>query len=258
MNCHGVDPLLDLCLLCMTRDISRYESDVGPLPPNLKDKIIKLLSLQGHITDSNISQVLHPSVRKLDLRDCDVSDSALRVISRCKQLKKINLGSCKGEERTSITSEGIQTLAVSCSDLLEVSLKRCCNLSDAGVLALALNCPLLQIVNLGGCSAITDQSLRALGRHCARLHSVDFSATRVTDDGVLALVSGRCSQTLKEIHMDRCVMLTDEAVEAVLTCCPHVYILLFHGCPLVTDRSREALEQLVGPNQIKQVTWTVY
>uniref|UniRef100_A0A8C5MUG8 Protein AMN1 homolog n=2 Tax=Leptobrachium leishanense TaxID=445787 RepID=A0A8C5MUG8_9ANUR len=258
MDCSGVEPLIDLCTVLMTKNISRYETDIGPLPPNLKDKLLKLLCAQGHITDSNISQVLHPSVRKLNLRDCEVSDRALLLISQCKQLKEINLNSSKGQERTSITSEGVRAVALSCSCLLEVSLKRCCNVTDVGILALALNCPRLQVLSLSGCSAITDESLRALGQSCPFLHSVDFAATRVTDSGVLALVSGRCSAALKEIHMDRCVNLTDEAVEAILTCCPHIYILLFHGCPLITDRSREALEQLVGPNKLKQVTWTVY
>ncbi|KAM4749646.1 protein AMN1 homolog [Rhinophrynus dorsalis] len=247
-----------MCLACLTKNISRYVSEIEPLPPNIKDKLIKPLSIQGYIRDSNISQFLHPSVKKLDLRDCDISDAALQLISHCRQLKKINVSSCKGEERTSITSEGVTAVAESCAYLLEVSLKKCCNLNDRGVLALALNCPHLQIINLSGCSGITDASLEALGQRCNLLHSVDFSATKVTDDGVIALVSGRCSQTLKEVHMDRCVHLTDEAVEAVLTCCPHINILLFHGCPLITDRSREVLEQLVGQNKLKQVTWTVY
>ncbi|XP_075066407.1 protein AMN1 homolog isoform X1 [Mixophyes fleayi] len=258
MSCSRVDPLLDRCLICLSRNISRYESEIEPLPPNLKDKLIKLLCVQGLLTDSNIGQVLHPSVKKLDLRDCDVSDNALRLISQCRQLNKINLNSCKGEERTSITSEGITVVAQSCPHLFEVTLKRCCNLTDVGILALALNCPLLQILNLSGCSRITDHSLEALGQNCPLLHSVDFSATMVTDNGVIALAAGRCSKNLKEVHMDRCVHLKDEAVEAILTCCPNIYILLFHGCPQITDRSRVALEQLVGPNKIKQVTWTVY
>ncbi|XP_053574999.1 protein AMN1 homolog [Bombina bombina] len=258
MSCRGIDPLLDKCLFCMTKNISRYEADIEPLPPNIKDKLIKLLSMQGYLTDANISQILHPFVKILDLRDCEVSDTALQLISHCKQLKTINLNSFKGEQRTSITSEGIKAVAHSCAHLLEVSLKRCSNLSDVGILALALHCPLLRILNLSGCSSITDASLQALGQNSSLLHSVDFSATRVTDQGVIALVGGRCSQALKEIHMDRCVHLTDTSVDAVLTHCPHIYILLFHGCPLITDRSREALEQLVGPNKIKQVTWTVY
>ena len=64
--------------------------------------------------------------------------------------------------------------------------------------------------------------------------SVDFSATQVSDHGVVALVSGPCAKKLEEIHMGHCVNLTDEAVEAVLTCCPQICILLFHGCPLIT------------------------
>ncbi|XP_038263599.1 protein AMN1 homolog isoform X3 [Dermochelys coriacea] len=260
--CGGVRLLLDLCLQCLTKNISRYVADIKPLPPNIKDKLIKLMSMQGRITDSNISEVLHPAVETLDLRDCDISDTALLQLCNCKQLKKINLNSCK-ENRLAITSEGVRALALSCPYLREASFKRCCNVSDNGVLALALNCHLLQIVNLGSCSGITDASLHALGQNCRFLHSVDFSSTQ-------------------EIHMERCVTLTDVAVEAVLTCCPAIYILLFHGCPLITvficdlsgvtmyhpphtvvgsvetDRSREALEQLVGPNKIKQVTWTVY
>lgn len=153
---------------------------------------------------------------------------------------------------------GIKAVASSCSYLHEASLKRCCNLTDEGVLALALNCRLLKIIDLGGCLGITDVSLQALGENCAFLQCVDFSATQVSDHGVVALVSGPCAKKLEEIHMGHCVNLTDEAVEAVLTCCPQICILLFHGCPLITDHSREVLEQLVGPNKLKQVTWTVY
>lgn len=51
-------------------------------------------------------QVLHPAVESLDLRDCDISDNALLQLYNCKQLKKINLNSCK-ENRFGITSEGV-------------------------------------------------------------------------------------------------------------------------------------------------------
>ncbi|NXF09999.1 AMN1 protein, partial [Smithornis capensis] len=245
------------CLQCLTKNLSRYAADIKSLPPNIKDKLIKLMSRQGQITDSNISEVLHPAVESLDLRDCDISDNALLQLYNCKQLKKINLNSCK-ENRFGITSEGVTALALSCPYLREASFKRCCDITDSGILALAVNCQFLQIVNLGSCSGIMDASLQALGENCKFLHSVDFSSTQVTDDGVVALVSGTCSENLKEIHMERCVNLTDVAVEAVLTCCPKIHIFLFHGCPLITDRSRDVLEELVISNKIKQVTWTVY
>ncbi|XP_008681681.1 protein AMN1 homolog isoform X1 [Ursus americanus] len=275
-----VSQLLDLCLWCCMKNISRYITDIKPLPPNIKDRLIKIMSTQGQITDSNISEILHPEVQTLDLRSCDISDTALLHLCNCRKLKKLNISSSK-ENRISITSKGIKAVASSCSYLHEASLKRCCNLTDEGVLALAVNCRLLKIIDLGGCLGITDVSLHALGENCPFLQCVDFSATQVSDDGVVALVNGSCAKKLEEIHMGHCVNLTDEAVEAVLTCCPQIRILLFHGCPLITacppwfltpptlvqcgtgisrnrDHSREVLEQLVGPNKLKQVTWTVY
>ncbi|XP_007896792.1 protein AMN1 homolog isoform X2 [Callorhinchus milii] len=214
------------------------------------------MSMQSAVTDENISQVLHPGLQKLDLRDCNISDDGLMLLQVCTQLRKINLNS--RQYTLSITSEGLKVVASSCPHLSEVCLKRCRNVSDEGIVALAQQCKLLQIINIGGCLSITDASLHALGKHCRFLHSVDFSATKVSDAGVIGLVSGVCSQIIKEIHMNRCVNLTDDAVESVLINCPQIFILLFHDCPLITDRSREALEQLVGPNKIKQVTWTVY
>ncbi|XP_045443847.1 protein AMN1 homolog isoform X3 [Pipistrellus kuhlii] len=245
------------CLWCFTKNISRYITDIKPLPPNIKDRLIRMMSLQGQITDSNISEILHPEVKTLDLQSCDVSDTALLHLSNCRKLKKLNLNSSK-ENRVSISSEGIKAVASSCTYLHEASFKRCCSLTDEGILALARNCRLLKVIDLGGCLGITDVSLHALGENCFFLQSVDFSATKVSDNGVVALVSGPCAEKLEEIHMGHCVNLTDESVEAVLTRCPQIHILLFHGCPLITDHSREVLEQLVGPNKLKQVTWTAY
>ncbi|XP_075838325.1 protein AMN1 homolog isoform X1 [Microtus pennsylvanicus] len=252
-----VSQLLELCLRCLIINISRYISNIKYLPPNIKDRLIKIMSTRGRITDSNINEVLHSEVQRLDLRSCDISDLALQHLCRCRKLKALNLKSSR-EHRNSITSEGIKAVASSCSDLHEISLKGCCNVTDEGVLALALNCQLLKIIDLGGCLGITDMSLHALGKNCPFLQCVDFSTTQVSDSGVAALVSGPCAKQLEEINMGYCINLTDKAVEAVLTACPQIRILLFHGCPLITDHSREVLEQLVGSRKLKQVTWSVY
>eukprot|EP00069_Balaena_mysticetus_P016899 bmy_10157T0 len=166
------------------KNISRYITDIKPLPPNIKDRLFKIMSVQGQITNSNIN-----------LRSCDISDTALLNICNCRKLKKLNLNSSK-ENRISITSKGIKAVA--------------------------------------------------------------SPSTQVSHSGLVVLVSGPCAKKLEETHMGYCVNVTDEAVEAVLTCCPQICILLFHGCPLITDHSREVLEQLVGPNKLKQVMWTVY
>ncbi|XP_028673619.1 protein AMN1 homolog isoform X1 [Erpetoichthys calabaricus] len=249
--------LLTLCLCYMESLMSKYHFDIKTLPANVKDKLIKIMSTKGTINDKNISQVLHSGIQELHLQNCKLSDSALKQLSNCKFLKEIHLNSRK-ENCFTISSEGIKAIALACPFLCVISLWRCCKVSDEGILALAHNCRHLQIVTLSGCLAITDASLLALGQNCRFLHSIDFSSTRVTDDGVIGLVTGVCSQNIKEIHMGRCTNVTAEAVEAVLTCCPQIKILLFHGCPLVKDLSRDALEQLEGLKEIEQVTWTIY
>ncbi|XP_066225007.1 protein AMN1 homolog isoform X1 [Saccopteryx leptura] len=251
-----VSDLRDLCLWFFSENISRYITDIKSLPPNIKDRLLKIMSMKGSITDSNISEFLHPGVQTINLWSCDISDTALLHLCNCRKLKSLNLNSFS-KNRVSVTTKGIKAVASSCSYLHEASLKRC-NLTDEGVVALARSCRLLKFVDIGGCLGITDASLHALGENCLYLQFVDFSATQVSDNGVVALVSGPCAKKLEEINMGYCVNLTDKSVEAVLTCCPQIDILLFHECPLMTDYSREILQQLRGPKKFKQVTWTVY
>ena len=78
----------------------------------------------------------------------------------------------------------------------------------------------------------------------------------MTDRGLTDLASGVCSQSLVEVHMGHCVELSDRAVIGLMKNCPNVTTLIFHGCPLITDQSRLAVEAVGSP--MKQLTWTVY
>ncbi|KAJ8269552.1 hypothetical protein COCON_G00121590 [Conger conger] len=248
----SVYSLLDLCLDCFAKYADNYHSDIEALPVCIKDKLVRIMTRQGTVTDFNIRQLLHPGIHTLDLQICRVSDSSLLQI-RCPGLRRILLRGCR-----EITSAGVGALAQSCPSLQVVDLGGCVGLTDEGVLALAHRCPLLEVVSLRGCSALSDAALLALGRNCRLLHSVYFSETRVTDEGVVGLATGVCSGSLKELQMARCQFLTDVAVMAVLTHCPSIRIFNFHGCPLISDQSRGALQNLVGPGKIQQVSWTVY
>ncbi|KAK2179107.1 hypothetical protein NP493_513g01000 [Ridgeia piscesae] len=214
---------------------------------------------RGLITDANIAQVIHSRTKVLDLSECDISDCGLSHIAKtCKLLIKIDLNSAKAN-RTTVSSAGVCILATSCPHLQVVYLRRCPHVTDDAVVAIARHCPQLRELNVGGCSQLTDVSLEALAasRH---LSSVNFSRANVTDAGVLSLVAGDCGASLKEVHMNHCGALSDEAIEAVLQCCPNITILLFDGCPKLTERSRIALEESEQANQSKmrQITWTIY
>ncbi|XP_069102421.1 protein AMN1 homolog isoform X1 [Argopecten irradians] len=254
-----VRTLLDGCVQCLVCNLSTSLDGIEMLPDNLKDKCLYLMSKRGLVSDTNISKVLHQKLKVLDLSECEVSDVGLQHLLKCPQLKKLDLNSAK-LSRSNISSQGIINVAHTSTQLQTVYLRRCINLTDTAVITLSTSCPHLRLLNIGGCHLLTDQSLQALGQNSHFLKSVNFSKTNVTDNGVIALVSGSCSKTLKEVHMDGCINLTDEAVEGVLQFCPQISILLFHGCPKITEQSRQALEDLTMERAapMKQVTWTIY
>ncbi|XP_041964812.1 protein AMN1 homolog isoform X1 [Alosa sapidissima] len=229
-----------------------YKKDLRDLPENIKDKVVRIMSLRGTLTDSNISQVLHSGIKTLDLHNCRLSDVALQKIS-CWHLNRICLSNS-----TEITSRGLGALASSCPNLKWVDLSGCVSVTDSGVQILARCCTGLEVICLVGCTALSDKAIQELGANCHMLHTVSISDTLFTDAGVISLATGLCSNSLKEIHMSRCTKLTDEAVIFVLTNCTKIRTFVFHGCPLITDRSREALQTHTGRDKIKHVTWTIY
>ncbi|KAL2093291.1 hypothetical protein ACEWY4_010603 [Coilia grayii] len=210
------------------------------------------MCLRGTLTDSNISQVLHSGIKTLDVHNCRLSDLALQKIC-CRHLSRICLSNS-----TEITSRGLQALASSCPNLKWIDLSGCTSVTDPGIQVLALSCMGLEVIALMRCTALTDKAIQELGANCRMLHTVSISETQVTDTGVIGLATGVCANSLKEIHMSGCRNLTDEAVIFVLLNCSNIHTFVFHGCPLMTDRSREALQSHTGKDKIKHITWTVY
>ncbi|KAL4232969.1 Antagonist of MEN (Mitotic Exit Network) [Mactra antiquata] len=254
-----VSTLLDRCIQAIVYNWKDYIESLGTLPSNLKDKFVYLMSKRGVLNDSNMHQVLPDKLKVLDLQDCDVTDVGLNAICKCSQLRKIDLNSNK-ESRVNITSEGICKLARSCPHLQTVYLRRCINITDSAIQTLSRSCPQIRLLNIGGCKNLTDVSLQALGENTKFLKSLNISNTQITDAGIMMLVSGQCAKSLTEVHINNCANVTDEAVEAVVHFCPQINILLFHGCPKITEQSRQALEDLSisRDSPMKQVTWTIY
>ncbi|XP_064618070.1 protein AMN1 homolog [Liolophura sinensis] len=257
-NCATVTSLLQRSLESVVVNLPVCSDSLECLPTNLKGKCLYLMCKRGLITDDNIKKVLHDKLKVLDLSECDITDAALEQVHICPQLRKIDLNSAK-HNRVNITTTGVLSLAHHCPYLQIVYLRRCENVTDEAIISLSTSCKHLRELNVGGCCQLTDVSLIALGQNSKYLTCVNLSRTNVTDEGILRLVSGCCSQNLKELHIDSCKSLTDMSVEAVLSYCPQISILLFHGCPKITDESRQAIaDSMQGQKRMKQVTWTIY
>ncbi|KAK6169962.1 hypothetical protein SNE40_018472 [Patella caerulea] len=243
-------------------EIGHYAEMLHDAPPHIKDQCLKLMSRRGLVTDENIEMVVHKRLKTLELNLCEnITDNGLYKLKKvCPYLCKIDLNCTATEIRSAITSEGITSLAQSCPHLQIVFLRKCDNITDDGVIALTTNCRHLQHLNLRGCTQLTDRSMITIADNLSFLSSLNVSMTQITDEGVYRLVSGDCKNTLKELDISSCIELTDEAVEGVTQCCKQISILIFHGCPKMTEQARIALEELAHRQgtKIKQLTFTVY
>ncbi|KAJ8031558.1 Protein AMN1-like [Holothuria leucospilota] len=247
--------LLSLSINEVLKVLSQNLDDIEKLPTNVKEKLLHLMCKRGMVSDSNISKVVTAKTRILDLSESNISDEALSALRICRNLRKLDLNCTKGV-RENITADGLQQVATSCPYLQAVSLRRCVDVTDAGIISLARSCPQLRELNIGGCKKLTDASLVAISQSCRFLRSINFSNTKVTDEGVITLVMGDCQKEINEIHMSHCVHLTNESIEAITMFCPNVSTLIFHGCPCITESSRQILQ---GPQfKMKQLTWTIY
>lgn len=68
------------------------------------------------------------------------------------------------------------------------------------------------------------------------------------------------AETIQEIHIAHCNLITDQSIECILMYCKRVKYFLFHSCPKVTPASRIALEDYMNSNnqKVKHLTWTIY
>ncbi|XP_014664186.1 PREDICTED: protein AMN1 homolog [Priapulus caudatus] len=253
-----VATLFSQSIKCLVSCVDIYLDAVERLPANIKDRLLHLVCKRGRISDGNIGKLLHARVLSLDLSEGDVSDHGLKHVAKCTLLRKLDLNSLK-RPRTTITTQGILQVVSACPHLHTICLRRCINITDAALVALSRHCRRLTALDVGGCAGVTDASLIALGQNCPLLRNINFSYSDVTDAGVLSLVSGTCAGSLNELHMSHCERLTDEAVEAVMSYCTNISIVVFDGCHRITQQSAEALDQLAAQHhRLTQLTWTVY
>jgi hypothetical protein len=55
---------------------------------------------------------------------------------------------------------------------------------------------------------------------------------QVSDAGILALVQGECGESLRELHLDKCIHITDFAVESIVLHCTNMEVLSLHKNPV--------------------------
>lgn len=201
-----------------------------------------------------------PNLIAIDLTGViEMSDKViLGVASVSKRLQGINLTGCKN-----ITDTGLFGLARDCAFLRRVKLSGVDQVTDASISAIAKACPLLLEIDLNNCKRITNTSVRDLWVHCTHMREMRLSyCLELTDtafpaplkprdtttivvpriwDDLPPLILPRTLDHLRMLDLTGCSLLTDDAIEGILSHAPKIRNLVLSKCSLLTDQAVESV-----------------
>jgi len=192
------------------------------------------LSFCRDLTDEGIAFLAErdTGLAAINLSGCTgITDASIKSLAKGCSLQAVSLG------QTCVTNEGVAELLGSC-ELAFLSLKDCYNLTDQSLEAIAskssslLNldlenadleneemkgqysdgalikvvntCNSLQGFNVGG-RTVTDDLVTALAKSCTELMHVALHHTKITTQGVQALLGGPSSEHLECLDLEGCV-----------------------------------------------------
>jgi hypothetical protein len=184
-------------------------------------------------------EVQEPKIRGLHLKGWRrLTDEVVQLCfgsGRLSDLEELGLACC-----TQLTVKSLLHIAKACPSLKLLKLKGCYKVTQMGVQTVIEKCTQLQTLNLEGLQIITDSTLKYLAaNHPLSLRSLNIWGCKVTDAGVEELFKN-CHQ-LEELIMKRCTQVTDE---------PFQYLAFLHNVKVLDLQSLS-----IGPSAIKAIYW---
>ncbi|KAF8914177.1 hypothetical protein CPB84DRAFT_1840911 [Gymnopilus junonius] len=223
------------------------------------------------ITGEALEQILpgFPNLVAFDLTGVvnATSEAIIGLASVATRLQGINLSGC-----SNVTDFGIIALAQSCPLLRRVKLSGLTLLTDAAVSALAQGCPMLLEIDLNHCELISDVSVRLIWTHLVHMREMRLSHCSLLSDAafpaplrpdsqadvvnpfansnakkteeLVPLTVNRIFENLRMLDLTACALITDDAVEGVVSHAPKIRNLVLSKCSLLTDKSVETICRL--------------
>ena len=277
--------LLNLALDKMLQSGCPETREIIILPPHLKDALRRVLLRRGDMTGDQLSALLHRDVRSLDLSDCVLSlQHLVSVSSSCSNIRELTLDQSahvdlKNEPHDDDDDDdddeccrAVNKILYRNKFLVQINLRHVNYVSDSNLRFLPRT---LSHLDVGGCSRVSDHGVRRISSNCPLLSSLSLSRTSITDTALIHISRGRCRNTLREIRVNGC-NISDRGIQvesvkyflmikvfyckALLIPGSSLQIIIFHGCPGVTEQSRLSLSEFLSSEgqRVRQVTWTVY
>ena len=145
----------------------------------------------GGIYDAGVIAVACPSITKLDLNSCKITDAAVFAIAHnCPLLTDLDIGGIRLQEEEKISCNAILTLARACPALQALRMYQNRNVDDNAAAVLAPALSNLRHLCLNGCE-VGDQGMEAILRHCSRLTFLDLCNAMKITDNTIQMVANR-------------------------------------------------------------------
>eukprot|EP00088_Acartia_fossae_P041421 TRINITY_DN4334_c0_g1_i1.p1 TRINITY_DN4334_c0_g1~~TRINITY_DN4334_c0_g1_i1.p1 ORF type:complete len:269 (-),score=19.98 TRINITY_DN4334_c0_g1_i1:714-1520(-) len=263
-------PLLELSISSLVKNPNLcIPEHLAPLPPHIKDKIRRSLRCR-HLSPDLLQALLHKNVTDLDLEDLEITDSHLEVVSKYKNYRKLNLNQTKKPSFKAIEKENetpppcessICQVLQGCRYLHTLFMAGWQSVTLEVMTTLVTSCPHIRFLDLGHCRPGLDDRMAAKVGELSRLESLSVTgSTAITDVGLSNIGASQAAATIKELRINKCREITDEGIEMLLMGLEALEILIFNGCPKVTDESRLALDRYLREHRVnvRQLSWTVY
>jgi len=165
-------------------------------------------------------------------------------VAACTDLRRVTIEGCGALKELRFQSRSLESLSVAHAEALRTVELRCPQLSELSV----HTAPLVPRAG-GDAKPAPREHEHALARQiaecCPRLARLHFAVPGLADRGLAALLSNT-PQGLKALCVTGAVNLTDQAVEAMVGCCPKLELVDLSGCASLTDAALETLAAAYG------------
>jgi len=197
------------------------------------------LSLCKDVSDQSMQRISTSckNLEVLDLAGCTkITNASLMSISHLKNLRKLNLRSCR-----QISDRGIEHLCcLYCQQhrvaIEELCLQDCQKLTDESLKHISLGLSNLKKINLSFCISVTDTGMKSLARLPSLNHLNVRSCDNVSDIGIGYL--SESSHKLKELDVSFCANITDASLRHIATGIQSLKFLAMTTCTITDDGLR--------------------
>ncbi|KAK9681371.1 Leucine rich repeat [Popillia japonica] len=217
------------CLLNQINTIAR-------LPHHIKDRILHKISVSLHFwkeLDAKLvwKCLVHRYTKEVNLTFSIVDDELLSVLKICRNLRELYITQMLDNN---FTAQGLLELIPYLTELRILTLSRCTVVNEDVIISIAEHCPKLTSLDLHSCVDITDAALYKLAR-LKHLSWITLSNTKVSDNGLEALVKGPSGRNLIEFRVADCPNVTGNILPVIIANCPKLEVFVFHGCKMIQD-----------------------